>query len=339
MIQPDASPSVQLRSLVNGYQVSQAIHVAAALGIADHLRDGPRGSVELAAAVEAHEPTLYRVLRALAAVGVLHEEDDRRFGLTPLGDCLRSDAAEPVGGWAAFVGRPYHWQAWGALLHSVRTGENAFRHVHGTGPWEYRAGDPEEAAIFDRAMADLTRRAHRSLLAAYDFGRFGTVVDVGGGNGALLVEILRAHPGTRGVVFDLPHVVAGARASIDAAGLADRCETVAGSFFDGVPAGGDAYVLRAVLHDWEDEEASAILAQCRAAMEPGATLVLIERDLGPPNAAEETKLSDLNMLVGPGGRERTVDAYAQLLAATGLRLAGSRPVGFGLNVTTAQPSA
>jgi O-methyltransferase domain len=161
--------------------------------VADRLADGPRTSEELAAAVGAHAPTLYRLLRALAAVGVLYEEDGRRFALTPVGECLHSDADEPVGGWAAMIGRPYVWQAWGALLHSVRTGESAFEHVHGVDPWTYRTRDPDEGAIFDRAMADLTRRAHRATLAALDFSRFGTVVNVGGGNGALLVALLRAH--------------------------------------------------------------------------------------------------------------------------------------------------
>jgi O-methyltransferase domain len=252
-----------------------------------------------------------------------------------VGDCLRSDAAEPVGGWAAFVGRPYYWQSWGALLHTVRTGENAFRHVNGVGPWEYRAGDPEEAAIFDRAMADLARRSQQALLAAYDFGRFGTVVDVGGGSGALLIEVLRAHPRVRGVLFDLPHVVEAARAAIAAAGVKARCQAMAGSFFEAVPAGGDAYVLRAVLHDWQDPEASAILERCRAAMRPGTTLLVIERDLGPPNAEPEAKLSDLNMLVAPGGRERTIDEYAALLDAAGLRFTGSTPFGFGLHAIEA----
>jgi len=334
----DDSPSVILRRLVNGYQVSQAIHVAATLGVADRLADGPRTSDELAAAVGAHAPTLYRLLRALAAVGVLHEEDGRRFALTPVGECLRSDADEPVGGWAAMIGRPYVWQAWGALLHSVRTGESAFEHVHGVDPWTYRTRDPDEGAIFDRGMADLTRRSHPTTLAAVDFSRFGTVVDVGGGNGALLVALLRAHAEMRGVLLDLPHAVAVAERAIDAAGLSERCRTVAGSFFDAVPEGGDAYVLRAILHDWDDDKATAILTSVRRAVAPEATLVVIERDLGPANETPETKFSDLNMLAIPGGRERTIDEYGALLAAAGFRLVESRPAGFGLSVMVATPA-
>jgi hypothetical protein len=333
----DESPSATLRRLVNGYQVSQALHVAATLGVADRLADGPRSSDEIAAAVGAYADSLYRVLRALAAVGVLHEEDGRRFALTPVGECLRSDADEPVGGWAAMIGRPYVWRAWDGLLDSVRTGENAFARLHGVDPWTYRTRDPEEGAIFDRAMGDLTRRAYPSTLAAIDFSRFGTVVDVGGGNGALLVALLQANPGMRGVLLDLPHAVAAAERAIAAAGLEGRCEAIARSFFDGVPDGGDAYVLRAILHDWDDDEAAAILRRVRAAARDDATLVVIERDLGPPNAVPEAKLSDLNMLVVPGGRERTIDEYGALLAAAGFRLVESRPARFGLHVMVGVP--
>src|SRR3954454_6549761 len=275
----EETPSATLRRLVNGYQVSQAIHVAATLGVADHLADGPRASDDLAVAVGAHAPSLYRVLRALAAVGVVREEDGRRFALTPVGDCLRSDAEEPVNGWAAFVGRPYVRRAWDRMLDAVRTGENAFERLHGVDAWTYRTRDPDEGAIFDRAMSDLTRRSHRSTLEAFDFSPFGTVVDVGGGNGALLVALLRAHPRMRGVLVDLPHAVAVAQRRIAEHGLAERCEAIAGSFFDGVPTGGDAYVLRAILHDWDDDEAVAILRRVRGGTRDDAMVGVIERDL------------------------------------------------------------
>lgn len=338
MNEREQRPSAALRRLVNGYQVSQAIHVAATLGIADLLEDGPRTSDYLAAATGAHPPSLYRLLRALASVNVFRGEDGRRFALTPLGDCLRSDAAEPVGGWAAFIGRPYYWQAWSHLLHSVRTGENAFRHVHGVGPWEYRAPLPEESAIFDRAMTDLSRRANRSLLDAYDFGRFATVVDVGGGRGAFLAGLLAAYPAMRGVLFDQPHVVAGAEGVLRAAGVSDRCRVAGGSFFDAVPEGGDAYMLKAVLHDWEDEEAAAILRCCRRAVPAEGAILVVEQELGPANEDQESKFSDLNMLVGPGGRERTTDEYTALFAAAGFRLERVVPSGIGLNVIEGTPA-
>jgi hypothetical protein len=326
-----------LRRLVNGYQVTQAIHVAATLGIAELLRDGPRTSVDLATETQTHAPSLRRVLRALAAVGVLHEDDDERFALTDVGDCLRSDASEPVGGWAAYVGLPSHFAAWANLLHTVRTGENAFGSVHGATVWEYRARHPEDGAIFDRAMTDITHRANRHLLEAYDFARFGAVVDVGGGHGALVAALLGAHPRMRGVVFDQPHVVAGAPAVLQAAGVADRCEVVGGSFFDAVPAGADAYVLKAILHDWDDEDAVRILSSCRDAIAPDGALLVVERELGAANENPDAKLSDLNMMIGPGGRERTRDDFADLLAEGGFALQGTVPTAIGLCVFEARP--
>jgi hypothetical protein len=329
---PDAeTPTVALRRLVNGYQVTQAIHVAAALGIADLLREGPRDSDALAGATESHAPSLHRVLRALAAVGVLHEGDDGRFALTAVGACLCSDAPEPVGGWAAFVGRPYHFEAWSALLHGVRTGESPFRSVHGTDVWDYRAAHPEEGAIFNAAMTDIMRRANAHLLASYDFGRFATVVDVGGGRGAFLRAVLDAHPATRGILFDQPHVVAGADGG-------ERCEVVGGSFFEAVPDGADAYLLKAVLHDWEDDDALRILARCRAASPGHGALLVVERDLGAPNEDADAKLADLNMLVGPGGRERTRDEFAALFAAGGFELVGATRSAIGLSVFEGRPA-
>ena len=229
-----------------------------------------------------------------------------------------------------FVGRPYHWQAWGALLHGVRTGENAFRSVHGTDVWDYRAAHPEEGAIFDGAMTAIMLRANRHVLAAYDFGRFATVVDVGGGRGAFLNAILAAHPGLRGVLFDQPQVVA-ARSSAIAA------RSSPGSFFDAVPEGADAYVLKAVLHDWEDEDAVRILRRCRAAIAPGGALLVVERDLGGPNENADAKLSDLNMMVGPGGRERTRREFAALFAAGGFALESTTPSAIGLSVFEGRP--
>ena len=325
-------PSMALRRLVNGYQVTQALHVAAVLGLADLLADGPRTSDELAVVTTSHPETLYRLLRALAGVGVFREEDERRFALTDLGACLRSDAPEPIGGWAVFVGESYHWQAWNALLHSVQTGENAFRHVHGIDSWTFRSRHPELSASFDRAMTDLSRQLSAAILAAYDFGCSGQIVDVGGGNGAFLAAILAKHPEMRGVLFDQPHVVSGAGPVLTAAGVADRCEVVGGSFFDAIPTGGDAYILKAILHDWEDAPCLQILQTCRRAMADGTALLVVERELGRPNQDPDAKFSDLNMLVGPMGRERTPAEYAALFTAAGFRFVGFTPSAVGTGV-------
>jgi hypothetical protein len=309
-----------LLRLINGYQVSQAIHVAAALGLADQLADGARDAEELAAATDAHAPALYRLLRALAAVGILHEDADRRFTLTPLGEGLRTDAPDSPAGWAAFIGRPYHWSAWSQLLHSVRTGENAFTAVHGMDVWTYRAEHPEESGIFDAAMTALAARVTAGVLDTYDFGRFEVVADIGGSRGTLLAAILARHPHLRGVLFDRPAVVAG----ID---LGERSRVVGGSFFDSVPGDADAYILKSVLHDWEDEPAVAILRTIRRAAPAGSVVVILERRLGPSNAEPAGKLSDLNMLVATGGRERTRDEYAHLVEAAGYELVSETPAG------------
>jgi O-methyltransferase domain/Dimerisation domain len=307
-----AFPVEELRRLVDGHQVSQAIHVAAVLGIAQRLVEGPRTSDELAESAGAHAPSLYRLLRALAAIGVFEEQDGRRFALTPLGEALRTE----VGPWAEFSGSPSVWAAWGDLLHSIRTGENAFAHVHGRDVWQHRAERPEESELFDRAMTANSRIAERALLDAYDFSRFGVVADIGGGRGALIAAILEANPAVRGILFDQAHVV-------EKADAIDRCEVLAGSFFDEVPVGADAYVLRHIVHDWEDAEAVALLRVVRAAMSPSAVVLIVERDL----ARTEAKFADLNMLVNPGGRERTSDEYAELLEEAGLRLTRVTPAG------------
>ena len=310
----------ELLRLVNGYQISQAIHVAAALGVADRLAGGARSVEDLARATDTDPPSLYRLLRALASIGVLDEQRDRRFALTALGDGLRSDATGSLAAWAAFVGRPYHWGAWSNLLHSVRTGENAFGALHGVDVWTYRREHPEEAGVFDAAMTALARRVTAAVLDAYDFGRHGVVVDVGGGHGALLAAILERHAKVQGVLFDQPAVVAGA-APIE------RCRVVPGSFFESVPEGADAYVLKAVLHDWDDEPAVAILRTCRRAAPAGSSVLVVERRLGAPDADPAAAFSDLNMLVGPGGRERTLEEYEVLLEAAGFRLVGETPAG------------
>jgi hypothetical protein len=332
----EESPSVALRRLIDGYKTTQAVYVAATLGIGDLLADEPRDSDDLAAATETDPDALRRLLRALAALGVLEEAEGNVFKLTDVGEGLRSDGDEPLAGWAVFSGAADAWQAWGELLYSTRTGKSAFAHVHGMNAWDYRAEHPQSAAVFDRAMTDLARRSNRSLLHAYDFGRYGTVVDVGGGRGAFIAALLTAHPGMQGVLFDLPYVI---EARGDTAGEAgSRLRAVAGNFFESVPEGGDAYTLRAVIHDWADEEAVAILRTCRRAMADDAALLVIERDLGPPNTAPEAKLSDLNMLVGPGGRERAIDEYAALFEAAGFDFKGSTPSEFGLQVIEGRPA-
>jgi len=321
--------SAELARLVDGFRVTQTIHACVDLGVPDLLAAGERTSDDLADASGADPSALYRLLRALASLGVLHEADGRRFSLTELGQPLRSDVPGSLRGWVRLQGRDHLWRSWGNLANAVRAGENSFRMVYGTDVWAWRADHPEDSAIFDDAMRSLTGGANAAIQAAYDFGRFGTIVDVAGGNGTFLAALLSAFPHLRGVLFDQPHVVSGATPVLEASGVLDRCEIVGGSFFSAVPEGGDAYVLKLIIHDWEDEECIAILGACREAMGRDAVVLVIERDLGPPNENPAAKLSDLNMFVMPGGRERTVDEYAVLLDRAGFRLDDAHPTATG----------
>ena len=220
-----------------------------------------------------------------------------------MGDCLRSDSATSIGAWAEVVGSPYFWQAWGHLLHSVQTGENAFQNLNGKNVWQFRAEHPEYGTTFDRAMTEHSRGSAEAVIRAYDFSLFGHIVDIGGGQGLMLSAILRAHPHVRGTLFDQPDVVTRARTLLAERGVIERCDVVGGSFFETVPDGGDAYLMRVVVHDWEDDEAIAILKVCRRAMRETAKLLLVERLVAPPNEMPATKFSDLNML-GLAGRAR-----------------------------------
>ena len=314
-----SDPSAELVRLINGFQISQALHVAASLAVADHLKDGPKSAAVLARACDAHPRSLYRLLRALAAVGVFHENDDMEFSLTPVGFCLTSNAVGTRRNWARYIGRQGAWHAWGNLLHSIKSGEGAYPVTHGMDAWSYRQQHPEEQAIFDSAMTANSLSHARAVLEAYDFKTFPRIVDIGGGQGLLLREILLACPASRGVLFDQPQVVASTTL-MTTPGLENRVETFAGSFFDAIPPGADAYVMKVILHDWDDDKAIEILRSCSRAMSPTATLVVIERVIGPPNQIPEAKFSDLNMLVSHGALERTREEFDDLLAKGGFWL-------------------
>jgi hypothetical protein len=326
-----------LRELIQGFQVSQAIHVAATLGLADHLASGARTSDDLAAATGMHASALYRLMRALASAGILHEHAHRRFRLTAVGELLRSDVPATQAPMAQLFCRESHWQAWGDLLYAVRTGNTAFDHVHGRGVWEHRAQHPAEGEVFDRAMAARTEQIAEAALAACDFSRFAHIVDVGGGDGTLLAKILTAHPQARGTLFDQPQTIARAQPSLASLGLSTRCQAVGGNFFAGVPEGGDAYVLKWILHDWDDTAAVDILRACRRAMKPGRALIVFERLIGPPNAGSADKFADLNMLVMNGGRERTREEFAALFDRSGFRLVSVTPTSTPLSVIEGVP--
>ena len=329
-------PPATLLQMMTGYWVSQALHVAAKLGIADLLADGPVDCEDLAAATDTHAPSLQRVLRALASVGVFTEVSPGSFALTPLAELLRTETPGSMRALAIMYAEE-QYRAWGELLHSVRTGEMAFDHQFGLGYFEYLAQHPEADRVFNEAMTGWTHQLVRAVVDAYDFSPFKTIVDVGGGYGALLAAILRSNPGTRGVLFEQPHVVASAEEQLVAAGVADRCTFVSGDFFAAVPTGGDAYVLSQILHDWDDERCVAILGQCRRAMPDHGKLLVVELVLPEGDEPFLGKWLDLHMLVLLGSRERTAAEYDTLFRAAGFKLARVVPTPPGPSVVEAVP--
>lgn len=307
-----------LRQMIDGYRISKIICIAAELGLADQLTSGPKHYEQLAAASGVNAQALYRLLRALASVGVFVQIGEQRFALNPRGEHLRKDASGSLRAWAIFSSRMY--RNWAELGHSIATGETAFDHLHGMNVWTYRAQHQDEGRVFNDAMSAHVAFVAQAIATAYDFSGFGTIVDVGGGQGVLLATILVANPGVRGILFDVPAAIREARPTFEAAGLASRCQLAQGSFFESVPSQGDAYVLSRVLHDWNDDQVAKILQTMRRGMNGGATLLIVERALDQENPTPDATLSDLNMMVQNGGRERTAGEFEELLTAGGFKL-------------------
>jgi len=311
-----------LSELLFGAVSAQAVHVAAELGLADHLDGGSRSSAELAARTGTHAPSLARLLRVLAGLGVVAETAPGRFALTDAGHGLRTGAPGSLHSMFLLLNGEEHWRSWGELTQSVRSGERGWDRALGVDWVEYYQRHPDRSAVFNRAMGEHTRTAAPGLVAAAGLERFETVLDAGGGDGTLLAAALRAHPNLQGMLFDLSAGLAEAEATLEAAGVADRCQIFAGDLFVSVPAGADAYLLKQVLHDWGDEHAAAILRRVRAAMADDARLLILERMLPERPGVEDlpTLLVDLVMLTVNGGRERTERDFRALAAAAGLEL-------------------
>jgi hypothetical protein len=331
-------PAAHLSGLLFGYRISQALSVAASLGIADALASGPRTSKELAGELECDPAALYRLMRLLAATGVLHEDGERRFALTPTGELLRSDVPGSLREPAILQGRPEVLAAHGNLEHAIRTGENAFEAQFGESVWVWRSRQPALASQFNRTMAAWATMVAPALAAAFDFGTAENVADIGGGSGSLLAGILTQHPGLRGIVFDQPTVAAEADPVLQEAGVWDRVEIVGGDFFVDVPQA-DVYVMKSILHDWSDEDSLRILRTIRPRATPAARLLVVERVVGGPNEDLQGKLSDLHMLVMPGGLERTLDEWRDLLARGGWELRRTEPLVGGWEMLEAAPAA
>jgi hypothetical protein len=318
-------PADAMMHLVMGSSVARVIYTAAELGLADCLGDAGIDAASLAQATGTHAPSLARLMRALAAVGIVRETADGIYKLTPLGATLRSGQPGSMRAWVRFQLSEYADRPWRALERAIRTGENAFQREFGMDIWSFRSAHPDYSALFDDAMQSLTLAINQAVATKYRFAGLDWVIDVGGGNGALILSVLERYPTMHGTVFELPHVAERAREHIGTAGLASRCEVVAGDALVGVPEGADAYMLKSVIHGRDDDAASAILRNCRDAMRDSARLLLIERlpaeQIDPDDLRNRLFfISDLNMMLNTDGRERTEEEYRSLLSSAGLHL-------------------
>jgi hypothetical protein len=325
------SPPAMAAWLTMAYRGSQTVIAATKLGVPDALGKGPRTSAEVAQAIDTRPDMMHRLLRALAAFDVVRDLGDGRFELTPVGDSLRADAPGSVRPLALMYGSDSSWEACGRLAECIRTGKTAYRILHGVDNlFPYLDKDPQQARIFDAGQSASAALVGAIAAQAYDFSGVGRVVDVGGGRGTVLASILKAHPGLRGTLIDLPRVAQGAAAHFLEEGLADRAEAVGGDMFEGVPAGGDLYLLSHVIHDWGDDDSIRILRSCRRAMTAGAKLVILDRvmpeRIEPSLEVQVKVVQDITMMIAHGSaRERTAREFEALLDAAGLRLRGILP--------------
>ena len=323
-----------LLSLIMGGWVSRAIYVVAKLGIADLLKPGAKTCADLAKATGVDPRSLFRVMRALASVGIFAEGGEGRFELTPLAEGLQTDAPNSMRALAIMLGEEsYH--VWGELPQSVVSGEPAFERVYGMRRFEYLGAHPKAAEVFDQAMTSLNRRVHASVVSTYPFSEMTTIIDVGGGNGSLLSLILQANPKARGVLLETPVVIESAKRHVESLGFAERCEFVAGDFFRSVPEGGDVYILLHVIESFDDDRCSTILNNCRRVMAKHAKMLIVEPIISRRNEPSAAKLLDLHMLVVTGGRLRTEGEYQALLTRARLRLTIVTPTDSGESVIEA----
>ncbi|MEW6732240.1 MAG: methyltransferase [Acidobacteriota bacterium] len=314
------TPDVKVAQISLFALIAQMISVAAELGIADLIKNGHGEIDELARLSNANPEALYRLMRALAGFGIFAESADKQFELTPLAECLATDSTYTIR--SQMISANLRYRAWNELLHSVKTGEVAFNQAFGMEVFKYLYL-PENAYItqhFSRSFMEAWRMIFGNIVAIYDFSQFSKIIDVGGNHGLLLETILRADNKLQGVLFDLPTVVELTKMRLAAVGLSDRCETLAGNFFESVPSGGDAYILSQVIHDWDDEKSTVILQNCRRAMTVDGKLLVIEMLLQPGNNPSLGKVMDVEMLVMTGGRERTEEQYRQLFKSAGLQV-------------------
>jgi hypothetical protein len=330
-------PHVRLIEMATAHWVSRIVHVAAMLNVADHLAEGSKSAEELAGPTRTHAPSLYRLMRTLAGLGIMTEDAAHRFSLTPLGEALKTGAPGSVRATILTVASDWWSRGFEQLLYSVETGKSGFERTLGMPIFDWLARNPEEASLFSETMVGFHGMEPPAVAAAYNFSGLSAIVDVGGATGNLLTTILGAHSGPRGILFDLPHVVRDAPALIQARGLTDRIKIEAGSFFETVPRGGGAYLLSHIIHDWNEDQCLTILGNCHRAMTPTGRLLIVEMVLPVGDAPHPGKVLDMMMLVGPGGRERTEPEYRALLGKAGFRLTRVVPTESAVSIVEAAP--
>lgn len=331
-------PHARLIEMAFDYFRSKLLFTATRLDVAGLLAEGPTTSAELARALRLHERSTYRFMRALAGIGIVSETDEATFALTPLGEALRPDAPVPMRAPVLSIAGDLMSRSLDELLYSLETGEPSFDRIFGMGFFEYLASNPKEAKLFNESMVNLSSVEPPAVAAAYDFSLFGSIVDVGGSTGRMLVQILQRYDRTRGVLLDLPHVLEEAIPFVQRHGLQDRIDIVPGDFFVSIPAGHDAYILSHVIHDWPEEQALRILRNCREAIDRNGTLLIVETVLAPENAPHLGMLYDISMLVAFGGQERTQQEYAELLDRAGFRLERVVPTETAVSIVVAAPA-
>jgi hypothetical protein len=317
---PQIPPDAILMQMLFGGLMQQSISIAAKLGIADLLVDKPQTSNELAAQTNTHESSLYRVLRLLASAGIFSETLDGKFELTPIAALLRSDVPNSMRDVAIMQGEEWNWRNYGELRHSVRTGETGQEKAHGVGLFEFLTHNPEDEQRFSRAMVNLSSSVIPPIVGAYDFSSIGKVVDIAGGHGLLLTEILRANLHVQGVLFDQSTVINAAIESLKKEDIFNRIELVSGDFFESVPAGADAYIMKHIIHDWNDEQSIKILRNIHRAMNEKGKVLIVEMVVPEGNEPSPSKMMDIQMLVATGGKERTEIEYRKLLNLSGFNL-------------------
>lgn len=318
-MQPSLPPEVVLTNIAFSALTTQALFVAAKLGIADLLAEGEKSAAELSAATKTHERSLYRVLRSLASAGIFQEISPKVFTNTVVSEALRADAANSMRNGVIFMGEAWHYNVWGNMMHSVKTGKSAWEKTHDVEVFDWFAGNPQEAEIFNNAMTDMSVATAPAVVEAYDFSGFETLADIAGGHGYLLAQILKANPKLNGILFDVAPVIEGSGAMLEREGVTNRVKTVAGDFFAEVPSA-DGYIMKHIIHDWDDERSVKILKRIHNAMKDGGKVLIVEAVVPEGNEPHYSKLLDLEMLTSPGGIERTAEEYRELLASADFRL-------------------